>query len=124
MRRQVGADYVDIDTIVGYCRYSYERPVLIEYEDIEEAVADASYTLTKITLLLRGDVVRQACEICAEEVSVLVIPETGQRFELVEDASPEESVLLQGCATDWLGDHPRLELHRHDLPGDVTDGGA
>jgi len=50
LRRRVGADSIDIDTRLGYVRFTLAEPERIDFASIEKAADDAAYTLTGLTL--------------------------------------------------------------------------
>lgn len=110
MRRQVGADDVDLDTEEGYARYTLRRPQTIDFAALEEAAHSAGYTTIGVELLIAGRSFTQRCDTCEEEVILLEIPETGQRFELDGQVPLAESVRIRGSAFGWGGDHARLKV--------------
>lgn len=107
MRRQLGADAVDIDTRASSCHLAFEDPVPLDFLAVESAAADAAYTLIDIELRAVGEVVRADCVSCAGEVSYLELPGTRQRLEFAGEQQPgpiEVFVRVDG----WESVHPVL----------------
>ena len=104
MRRRAGADVVDIDTINGTCQYWLLEPRVIDFDALERAAADSSYTLVGITLEIEGDVVG---EVGSFE---LVIPETGQRFPLDGNVKASGRLHVHASASDWKEGRVRLTV--------------
>ena len=107
LRRQLGADAVDLDTQAGYARYTLARPVPIDFVAIEKAASDAGYTLKELTLTLEGEVINAPCERCAGEVAMLKISETGQLIE-IEGNAPSPGTRAKGTVSGWAEGHVRI----------------
>jgi len=101
---------VELDGIEGYARYWLREPKTLSFEDMLEAAADAAYTITKVELELQGNTSRADCEHCAGEVSLLTIPETGQRFELAGEVPAGQSLRGIFDVSNWEGEHPQITL--------------
>ncbi len=113
MRRQLGADAVDLDTREGIARYALVQPRTIDTADVERALYGAGYTLVEMRIEISGTVVRRPCERCGREVAFLQADGTGQLFELAGPDPPNPSdgrVRVRGVLRDWDGDHARLEI--------------
>ena len=108
LRRQLGADAVDLDTRAGRAHYTLAEPVRIDFAAIEKAAVGAGYTLKELTLELEGDVVRAPCESCAQDATMLRVSETTQQIELVGDVPPGGAVRVKGSVAGWAGSHVRL----------------
>ncbi len=108
LRRQLDAHTVELDGDLGYARYWLKEPQMLDFDQMLEAAADASYTITRIQMTLDGITEQSNCEACASEVSVLKIPETGQRFELTGARPAGTHLQGQAEVSDWAGEHPRL----------------
>lgn len=107
MRRQLGADAVDIDTRASSCHLAFEGPVQLDFLAVESAAADAAYALIDIELSAAGEVVRGDCATCAREVSYLELPGTGQRIEFW--GAPELGPIDVFAKVDgWQSAHPLL----------------
>ena len=107
MRRQFGADAVDIDTRESTCHVAFEEPEVLNFRKVSSAAEDANYALIGVTLDAKGTVVAGDCTTCATEVYYLKMPGTGQLLELAEPL-PVGQVELQAEVIDWMGFHPRL----------------
>ena len=116
MRRQLGADAVDLDTREGIARYALVQPRTIDTADVERALYGAGYTLVEMRIEISGTIVRRPCERCGSEVAFLQADGTNQLFELTgpdlpnPPASSNGRVRLRGVLRDWDGDHARLEI--------------
>lgn len=110
LRRQLGANTIELDAQEGFARYWLLEPRTLSFDDMLEAAADASYTITRIELELEGTTSRAECEECQAEVTLLTIPATGQRLEL--SGAIEAGQTLSGTfdVSDWETEHPRLSL--------------
>ena len=107
MRRQFGADAVDIDTRASTCRLAFAEPELLDFAMAESAAIDAGYQMTGLTIETKGTVVAGPCAKCGTEVHYLELPGTGQRFELTE-AQPLGPIELKATLEGWETFHPRL----------------
>ena len=116
MRRQLGADAVDLDTREGIARYALVQPRTIDTTDVERALYGAGYTLVEMRIEISGTVVRRPCEHCGSEVAFLQADGTGQLFELAGPDPPSSPlpsngrVRVRGVLRGWDGDHARLEV--------------
>jgi hypothetical protein len=75
-----------------------------------EAAADASYTITRIQIVVEGVTSQGNCETCNKAASFLTVPETGQKFELSGKHEPGLTLRLKAEVSDWESDHPTLTL--------------
>ena len=108
LRRQVGADIVDIDTEEGTAGYKLLHPMRIDFRAIENAAHDAGYTLTEVVLEIVGQSFTTYCDECSADVHVLKIPQTDQNFELEGDVPDKTTLRLTGSAKGWGGALARL----------------
>ena len=115
MRRQVGADTMDLDNIGGVVHYSLYTPRTLDLEDIQEAVYGAGYTLTGIEFLVDGRTVSRPCDTCDREVVFLELDETGQLIELTGKIPAGLHARVEGALSSWDGEHPRLEVRDYTL---------
>ncbi|MFT7543110.1 MAG: hypothetical protein ACI9K5_004093 [Gammaproteobacteria bacterium] len=104
MRRQAGADLVDIDTFEGSCRFFYLTPRMIDFDALERAANDASYDLVAITLNLEGEIVRNG------DGFELVASETGQRFPIDGQTHFKGRMHLHTTVADWAGEYGHLTV--------------
>ncbi len=109
MRRQCGADAVDIDTIEGYCHFAYLEPTELDFAQMESASLDAGYVLAELKVDVSGEVVRADCATCQGPVFWLELPGTNQRLHLEGEhfAGPLDAY---ASVHGWSSDHPTLEL--------------
>ena len=110
LRRQLGAEQIDLDTDTGWAQFTLPEPVLIDYDALEEAADDASYTIVQLLLDISGRAQVARCEPCERDVTRLRIPETGQTFELVGAVPANASLRVKLSTEDWTGDHVRFEV--------------
>lgn len=108
LRRQVGADIVDIDTEEGTAGYKLLHPMRIDFRAIEKAALDAGYTLTEVVLEIVGQSFTSYCDECSADVPMLKIPQTAQTIELEGDVPDKTTLRLTGSAKGWGGTHARL----------------
>lgn len=109
MRRQFGADAVDLDTRESTCHVAFDEPEVLNFRLAESASADANYQLNGVAIEAKGEIVAGHCDQCADEVHFLKMPTTGQLLELVEPL-PLGEVELKAEVVDWKGFHPRLAV--------------
>lgn len=107
MRRQFGADAVDIDTRASTCRLAFAEPEMLDFTLAESAAIDAGYQLIGLTVEAKGTVVAGPCAKCGTEVHYLKLPGTGQTFELAEPL-PLGPIELKAELEGWNTLHPRL----------------
>jgi hypothetical protein len=110
LRRQVGADSVEIDTRASTAAYAHSKPVVIDFDVIEGAAYDAGYTLVSLTLQLDGELSVGHCEACGGDVDVLTVAETGQRLEAAGDAPHGVPLRIVGKVTEWADGHARISI--------------
>ena len=110
MRRQLGANAVDIDTEAETASYMLWTPRHIDFDEILEASKDAGYTLTGIKLDLEGEVIMADCLHCADTVSMLTVGETGQSFELDGEFMAGATLRITADVQGWDGHHPGLDV--------------
>lgn len=110
MRRQLGADEVDIDTEAETASYMLWNPTRIDFGAILKASKDAGYTLTGITLDIAGEVTMADCMHCADTVPMLTIRETGQSFELDGEFETGAKLRVTADVLGWDGEHPVLDI--------------
>ena len=101
MRRQLGADAVDLDTREGIARYALVQPRTIDTADVERALYGAGYTLVEMRIEISGTIVRRPCERCGSEVAFLQADGTNQLFELTR-AIPQLNVFIMGFGVKIL----------------------
>ncbi len=109
MRRQAGADAVDIDTRQSTCFVGYEKPRELDFDRIDSAAKDAHYEMIGIDLKARGTVVTGRCDTCDADVSFLKLTQGRDSIELAEPA-PKGPATLNGKVLDWDTKHPRLQV--------------
>lgn len=110
MRRQLGANEVEIDTEAEYARYTLWKPTRIDFGAILEAAKDAGYTLTGIQLDIAGVVTMSDCTQCESTVPLLEIATTGQSFELEGEFEKGATIHITAAVRDWNGEHPVLDV--------------
>gem|GEM_PF-1493240 len=108
LRRQVGADTIELDTEKSFARYTLARPRRIDFAKMEEAAEDASYTLKSIVLEIEGVTSETQCQKCGRSVPTLRIPATGQTFELEGDVPIGVTTKIRASVQGWDGGHARL----------------
>ena len=101
---------MELDTQAGYVRYTLAEPERIDFAAIEEAAHDAGYTLTELKLELEGEVFGARCEVCADEVTMLRVSETGQQLELNGDVPHGKTIRLEASVSGWASSHARLTV--------------
>lgn len=109
MRRQCGADAIDIDTDEGYCHFAYLKPTHFSFAKMESASLDAGYTLVNLLIDVKGEVVRGDCDTCGESVHWLEMAGTKQRLHLRGDFA-EGPLEVHASVHGWSGEHPTLEV--------------
>jgi len=115
LRRQVGADTVELDTIEGYARYSFTVPRTIDFEVLQEALTGAAYTLASAQLSLPGVAERGHCEVCDADRLQLRLDGTDQRFDIVAGELPTGRRLrVNAEAQGWEQGHVQLEVLQSD----------
>ena len=110
MRRQAGADTVDLDTIEGYAHYALHHPARIDFAAIEDVAHDTGYTLRELILEIEGVTSMGDCAECGGPVPMLKVAETGQVFELEGDVPQGETLWIRASVHGWGGGHARLTL--------------
>lgn len=111
LRRQVGADTVELDTIEGYARYSYTLPRAIDFELLQEALNGAAYTLASAQLSVRGVAERGHCQVCEADRLQLRLDGTDQRFDIIAGKLPTGRRLrVTAEARGWEQGHVQLEV--------------
>ena len=115
MRRQLGANEVEIDTEEEYARYVLWNPTRIDFDAILKASKDAGYTLTAIKLDIEGEVIMADCLECASTVPMLRIAQTGQSFELGEELEVGATIRITADVRGWEGEHPVLDVLDSEL---------
>ena len=110
MRRQLGANEVDIDTEEETASYTLSIPMRIDFDAILKASKDAGYTLTGIQLDLEGEVTMADCMQCADTVPMLTIAQTGQSFELDGEFETGTRLRITADVLGWDGEHPVLDI--------------
>ncbi len=101
MRRQLGANQVEIDTEEEYARYTLWNPTRIEFDAILKASKDAGYTLTGIKLDIAGKVIMSDCTQCASSVHMLEIEQTGQSLELEGELEVGTTIRIKADVRGW-----------------------
>ena len=112
LRRQLGANTIELDAEDGFARYWLREPRRLEFSEMLDAAADASYTITRIQMEIEGVTSQADCEACGTEVTVFTLDETHQEFELTQKHESGLHLRSMAEASDWEGDHPRLTLDR------------
>ena len=112
LRRQLGAHTVELDAEDGFARYWLKEPRRLEFSEMLEAAADASYTITRIQMEIEGETSQEDCEACGKVVTIFTLDKTGQKFELTQKHQSGMHLRSMAEASDWESDHPRLTLER------------
>ena len=111
MRRQLGADHVELDTWEGWARYQLAEPRMLDVARIVNAVERADYTLLGLELRLSGRVVRGPPEDReAGEVLWLEVEGTGQRWEIRGAHADSVSAAYRTRVSDWTEAQVWLEV--------------
>ncbi len=109
IRRQLGADAVDIDTRASTCSFAYEDSVWIPFEDMQDAAADANYNMIGLIFTAQGKVVEAYCDTCGSDELFLELPGTEQRLELTKD-HPLGEVMLRAQVQGWNDENDHVQL--------------
>ena len=116
MRRQAGADALDLDTVKGYVRFVIRKPRTVDFAAVERASYGAGYTLKGVEMEAVGKVVRAPCPSCRQDVLYLELDTTGQRLELRGEAPAGHRVRIEGEVSGWKSGHVAITvIHLEDL---------
>jgi hypothetical protein len=110
LRRRGGVDGVDFDTRGGLATGFFTSPAVIDVVEIDGACDDAGYKTVSMTIEISGRTLSAPCATCGGDVTWLEVSETGQRFELVGDVEPGQTLRVSGAVTNWTGEHVRLDV--------------
>ncbi len=61
MRRQLGADWIDLDTRLNIARVGLVKPQRIEISKVQAAMKEANYKLARFDLVLPGKIIQASC---------------------------------------------------------------
>ena len=104
LRRRAGADTVDLDTVKGFAHFAYYSPRKIDLALLQRAAHDAAYTIKRLELEARGEVVKAACKTCGRQTHFLRVDKTKQLLEIGETLSVGSKGLVRLSATRWNRD--------------------
>jgi hypothetical protein len=105
---------VDFDTWDGRAACFFTSPRELELAELDGAADDAGYETVGMRLQVSGRTERARCATCEDEATFLVVPETGQRFELAGALEPGLSLRVSGSVLDWKGEHPQVAVEGTD----------
>jgi hypothetical protein len=86
LRRQLGADVVDLDTQAGYARYGVNTPRELDVSEMDEAAFGAGYSVISIDLRVTGTVAIGHCKMHDKDIPQLRVRESDQLLSLDESA--------------------------------------
>jgi hypothetical protein len=104
LRRRAGADTVDLDTVKGFAHFAYFSPRKIDMALLQRAAHDAAYSIKRLELEVRGEVVKAACTTCRRETHFLRVDKTKQLIEIGETLPIGSKGLARLSATSWSKD--------------------
>ncbi|MDG2149365.1 MAG: hypothetical protein P8N09_07565 [Planctomycetota bacterium] len=86
LRRQLGADVVDMDTEAGYARYGVNTPRELDVSQMDEAAFGAGYSVTSIELRVTGTVAVGHRKMHDKDIPQLRVRGSDQLLSLDESA--------------------------------------
>lgn len=110
MRRQLGADHVDIDTLISFCGFRLDSPRTIQFSAIGQAAKDALYQLNSVQLIVSGSVRSAACATCGSDRPQLALEGSGQLLELVHWPHTPARGRFVLELQDWNSPHLRAQV--------------
>ena len=98
MRRQLGVDVVDLDTVAGYVKFGWVKPLVIDSAKIDKIVHGAGYKTLTAQLKTSGTIFKK--QVDGADAYFLKIRGTDQEFELLGDqpVGPVEDIHLNFTA--------------------------
>ena len=105
MERQVGADFLDLDTDEQFARAAFVKPRSFDFGVVDLACDGAGYALMSIELELSGTVEQRSCDDCGGPRDFLVVEGSGQALELQESATAGAHGRWFGTIHGWDTDH-------------------
>ncbi len=111
MRRQLDADSVDLDTILGLAHYAYTQPMRLDMQAIQAAARRADYVVTQVDIRLQGTVLDESCASCEQAGLVIEVQGTKQKLHLQRSAEQGQNppvdtpITLKASSVSWGEEH-------------------
>jgi hypothetical protein len=103
---------VELNARDGYARYLLHEPQPLDFPAIEEAAHDAGYTLTKLTLVVRGRAEQPQAD---GSGAFLRVGKTEQRIEFEGVVPWDVDVRVTGTVSGWKSGKARLAVSEATL---------